>query len=115
MRAVAAQAPGHRYPHRVSPLTTFAAVIPMDVPVGWSDPSSVNVLHAILLLGGIPLLLFVAILVAVYVPSLVRGERLTPGAPVLENQWLGGPRSGTKELAGPDSEDSKAGGASGRW
>jgi len=86
-----------------------------EVPEGWSDPQPVPVLHALLVLAGIPLLLFVAIVLAVYVPALVRGERLAPGAPGLENQWLGGPRKSTSELAGPDSEESEAGGASARW
>jgi hypothetical protein len=53
--------------------------------------------------------------VAVYVPALVRGERLAPGAPLVENQWLGGPRRSAGELAAPDSDSSEAGGASGRW
>jgi hypothetical protein len=97
--------------------TALAAAIPLDVPVGWSQPDDVNMVHALLVLGGIPLLLFVAISVAVYVPSLVRGERITPGAPPVGDQWLGGPRSGTAELQGPDSPgaDAEAGGASGRW
>ena len=47
--------------------------------------------------------------------SLVRGERIAPGQPPVENQWLGGPRTGTAELKGPESEDAEAGGASGRW
>jgi hypothetical protein len=33
------------------------AVVPLDVPVGWSDPKDVNMVHALLVLGGIPLLL----------------------------------------------------------
>ena len=95
-------------------MIALTAVIPMDVPLGWSDPDKVNVLHAVLLLGGVPLLLFVVIAALVMVPSMVRGERLSPGAAPVENQWLGGPRSGTSELKGPDS-DTDAGGASGRW
>jgi hypothetical protein len=75
--------------------------------------------HAILLLGGVPLALFVLITLAVYVPSLVRGERITPGQPPMENQWLGGPRTPAGELSGPESADHPvdpdAGGASGRW
>jgi hypothetical protein len=86
-----------------------------DVPEGWSNPPSVSTLHAVLVLGGIPLLLFLLIALAVYVPALVRGERVKPGAPTVEDQWFGGPRKGTSELAGPDTEESKAGGASGRW
>ena len=78
-----------------------------EVPEGWSDPEPVSGLHALLVLGGIPLL--------VIIPSLIRGEGLKPGQPALENQWLGGPRKTTAELAGPDSEESEAGGASARW
>jgi hypothetical protein len=95
--------------------SALAAVIPLDVPVGWDEPPDVNMVHALLVLGGIPLLLFIAITVAVYVPSLVRGERITPGQPAVENHWLGGPRTGIAELEGRESEDTGAGGASGRW
>ena len=95
--------------------SALAAVVPLDVPVGWSQPDDVNMVHALLVLGGIPLLLLIVITVAVYVPSLVRGERIAPGQPPVENQWLGGPRAGTAELKGPESEDADAGGASGRW
>jgi len=90
-------------------------LVPLDVPVGWSNPSEVNMVEALLLLVGVPLLLFILITLAVYLPSLVRGERIAPGQPPVENQWLGGPRTGTAELKGPDSEDAEAGGASGRW
>ena len=93
----------------------LAATANADVPEGWSNPPHVSALHALLLLGGIPLLLFVLITLAVYVPSLVRGERVKPGARSVEDQWFGGPRKGTSELAAPDTEESKAGGASGRW
>lgn len=93
----------------------ISALIPLDVPLGWDEPGDVDMVHALLLLGGVPLLLFIGITVAVYVPSLVRGESLAPGAPSVENQWIGGPRS-TAELsasAGDEADDS--GGASGRW
>jgi hypothetical protein len=99
----------------------ISALIPWDVPVGWNpDPEDVDKLQAVLLLGGVPLLLFVGITLAVYVPSLVRGESLSPGAPAVENQWLGGPRTTAGELsapesAGAESADPEAGGASGRW
>jgi hypothetical protein len=95
--------------------SVLAAVLPLDVPIGWSQPDDVNMVHAVLLLAGVPLLLMILITVAVYLPSLVRGERIAPGQPPVENQWLGGPRAGTAELKGPESEDADAGGASGRW
>ena len=101
----------------ITPVSAVAALIPLDVPVGWGGDQDrdVNVVHALLLLGGIPLLAFILITVAVYVPSLVRGERIAPGQPPVENQWLGGPRTGTAELKGPESADAEAGGASGLW
>ena len=92
-----------------------AAPASADVPEGWSNPDPVSALHALLLLGGVPLLLFVLIATAVYLPALIRGERVNPNGVAADNQWFGGPRQGTAELAGPDSDESKAGGASGRW
>ncbi len=92
-----------------------AAPAGAEVPEGWDTPEAVDKLGMILLLGGLPLLLAVVIAAAVYVPALARGERVAPGAAQIENQWLGGPRKAAGELAGPDSADSQAGGASGRW
>ena len=94
-----------------------AAPARAEVPNGWSDPEPVDRLHTLLIFVGIPLLLFVLITIAVYLPAIVRGERVAPGAPAHESQWFGGPRSGTHELeSGSDSVDaSDTGGASGRW
>src|SRR3954447_22388763 len=93
----------------MSSLSALTAVLPMDVPQGWDDPPEVNTLTAVLLLGGLPLLLFIAITVSVYLPSLIRGDRITPGQPPVEDQWLGGPRTGTAELKGREAEDADAG------
>lgn len=98
-----------------------AAVNPMDVPVGWSDPDSVDLVHALLVLGGIPVLLFVLIGIAIYAPALARGERIAPGAQPLQNHWLGGPRGDVAQLSAPGAPsasgepESQSGGASGRW
>lgn len=86
-----------------------------DVAEGWSDPKDVDAWHALLVLGAIPLGLGLLITALVYVPALIRGERVAPNAPAVENQWIGGPGRGTKELAGPDTAESEAGGASARW
>jgi hypothetical protein len=61
------------------------------------------------------LLLFVLIALAVYVPAMVRGEKLLPDHSGGEAQWIGGPRQGVAELPAPDGDDSRAGGASGSW
>ncbi|MXG88244.1 hypothetical protein [Nocardioides flavescens] len=98
------------------------ALIPMDVPVGWSDPDQVSIVHALLVLGGIPVLLFILIGLAIYAPALARGERIAPGAQPMQNQWLGGPRGDAGQLSAGSSTstasadaESQTGGASGRW
>jgi hypothetical protein len=93
----------------------LAAPASADVPEFWPDSDNAGTLETLLLLGGVPLLLFVVITFLVYAPSVIRGERIAPGHQVPENQWLGGPRKSAGELAGPDTDDSQAGGASGRW
>jgi hypothetical protein len=81
----------------------------------WEPKPDIDMLEALLLLGGIPLLIFVVITLLFVAPALARGEDLSPDALEPENQWLGGPRKAPSELAAPDTEDSKAGGAGGRW
>lgn len=97
--------------------SSISALVPLDTPIGWGEPTDVNMTDALLILVGIPLLLFILIAIAVYLPSVIRGESIAPGAPAVENQWLGGPRTGTAELGSGDSADADAGtgGASGRW
>jgi hypothetical protein len=83
------------------------------VPDGWSNPEEVDNLQALLLLAGVPALLFLLIALAVYLPSFAKSVATPePGA---GNEWIGGPRRSVDELAAPDSDASKAGGASGRW
>lgn len=86
-----------------------------DVPEGWSDPEPVDKLNALLLLVGGPLLLFVLIALAVFLPAMIRGERLLPDHSRPDAQWLGGPHQGAAELPAPDDATSQAGGASGSW
>lgn len=88
-----------------------------DTPEFWSDDPgySVDPWHAVLLLAGVPLLLFLVITALVVIPGVVKGERFTPGGQATADQWFGGPRSGTAELPAPDTDESRAGGASGRW
>jgi hypothetical protein len=55
------------------------------------------------------------VIALVYAPALARGESITPGHQDRDPEWIGGPRKSPDELAAPDSEGSKAGGASGTW
>lgn len=93
-------------------LTGLAAPASADVPEGWSNPDDVDMLYALLLLAGVPLLLFVIIAVLTYLPALIRGEKLAPGA--ADDQWFGGPRQGAKELE-PGVQAEETGGARGTW
>jgi hypothetical protein len=98
-----------------------------DTPVeGWPAPPPMSTLHALLLFGGVPLLVIVVVWLLVYAPSLARGSRYRPG-----QDWDGGaeqfgstPALGTggtatsrRQLtaAGGDEDSDDTGGASVRW
>lgn len=89
-----------------------------DAAEGWAgrnELADVNMLDALLLLVGVPLLLFFLICLAVYIPAIVRGEDVSPTAGGVEDQWIGGPRHGTKELTAGETGPSETGGARGSW
>ena len=86
-----------------------------DTPEGWPEEPTIDKVEMLLLLGGVPLLVFLVIVALIYGPALARGESITPGQPEREPEWIGGPRKSAGELAGPDSEGSHAGGAGGTW
>ena len=94
-------------------LPLLAAPSNAEIPEGWSDPPQVDNLKALLLLGGVPLTLFVVITLLVMAPSLAKGDH--SGGESGDGEWFGGPRSGTKELEEASSDPSETGGASGRW
>jgi hypothetical protein len=99
-------------------LALLAAPAHADVPEGWggqTEHSNLDALHALGVYLGAPLLLFALIALAVYLPAMIRGERLLPDHSGGEAQWIGGPRQGVAELPAADDEDSRAGGASGSW
>jgi hypothetical protein len=99
----------------VAALLATSSPASADTPVGWPEEQPIDKVHMLLILGGIPLLIFLVIGALVYGPALARGESVKPGGQPLESQWLGGPRKAAGELAAPDAEDSKAGGAGGTW
>ncbi|GAB7005067.1 hypothetical protein JCM18899A_25400 [Nocardioides sp. AN3] len=85
-----------------------------DVPEGWAGKDeSMSWGSLLLLILVIPVVLAIVIALLAALPGLLKGEGLTGGH--AGGQWLGGPRKGTAELAGPDDETSEAGGASVRW
>ena len=95
---------------------TYAGAASADVPEGWSDPDDVSFLHALLVLGGIPLLVIVLLALLVYVPSIVRGESVAPAGARADDEWFGGRRDTEKALqAGASTHTDDTGGASGSW
>jgi hypothetical protein len=87
-----------------------------DVPEGWSDPDEVSFMHALLVLGGIPLAVIVLLALATYVPAIVRGESLAPAGARPDDEWFGGRRDAEKALESPTSASTdETGGASGSW
>lgn len=91
------------------------------VPVGWGTQEPVDKAYVLGVLVGGPVLLFLLVVAFVYLPSLVRGERVAPGATGPEDQWLGGRRSASEIAFIPavaSRENATAiedGGASARW
>lgn len=108
-----------------SVLLTAAALLAgpasAEVPLGWGEEEPVDKVFVLGVLVGIPVLLFVVIAALVYLPGLVRGERVTPGATGPEDQWLGGRRSAGEIASTPtagspaDAGVESGGGASARW
>jgi hypothetical protein len=98
-----------------------------DAPEQWQDNGSVSPLHALLVLGVIPVGLFLLIVLLVYLPSMVRGQSYRPGhAWRSEPEWFGGPRGGVEAADRTDQpaavgsgsaegSETEHGGASGRW
>lgn len=91
-------------------------------PEGWPTAEPVSSLSVLLLLVAVPVALFALITLAVYVPSMARGEKYTPGrAWRNENEWFGGPRGGVEAAdkvepaAVETGEGEHRGGASARW
>ena len=84
-----------------------------DTPEGWPVADKVDPVHALLVLGGIPLLLIAVIAVLVMVPGRAGSDAAAGHS--AEDQWFGGPRQGVAELPAAAPADSSTGGTSARW
>jgi hypothetical protein len=102
-------------------LLGMAAPASAAPPETWPETDSVSALDMLLILVAIPVGLIAVISLLVYVPSMVRGQKYTPGlAWRSENEWFGGPRGGVEaatesDPAAIEAGDSGRGGASARW
>lgn len=85
------------------------------VPEGWETPDPVDPAKAVLLLGGVPLLLMLVITLLVMAQGRRRGEPAVAGRTAAEDHWFGGPRQGTAELPPAPEDDRSTGGTSARW
>ena len=83
-----------------------------DTPEGWPVSDPVDPVGALLLLGGIPLLIILVVAFLVFVPG--RSRRAAVGHPV-EDHWFGGPRQGVAELPAAEPGEQGTGGTSARW
>jgi hypothetical protein len=102
-------------------LLTYAGPAAADIPDGWSNPSPVPALHFLLVFVGIPVLITLGILAAIYLPGVARGESVAPAGARTDDQWFGGRRD-TAQLESaatrPGDEtdgDRDTGGAGGKW
>lgn len=87
-----------------------------DTPEKWEDPSNGSTLDALLLLGGVPLLLFVGIWVLAALPSMLGSQRYDAAVAFRDNpEWFGGPRTGTDAAPDDASEPQGRGGTSANW
>ncbi len=103
-------------------LALMAAPAFADTPATWADPDPVSALTALMIIVIIPAGLFLVISLLVYVPSMARGEKYTPGlAWRNESEWFGGPTGGVEaaDKAEPQAiegtTETDRGGASARW
>jgi len=103
-------------------VAAYAGPAAADIPLGWSDPAPVPVLRDLMIFIGIPLLITLLLIAAVYLPGIIRGESVAPAGAHTEDQWFGGRRATAElELAtsareADEPEDARdTGGASGTW
>lgn len=107
----------------LGPLATVPAAA--DTPAAWETPPPVPTLEALVVLVGIPALLFVVITLLAMAPSLIRGDRQQRGvASWTEPAWFGNQVKGEPErgevtssqpAAEVESSEGQSGGASARW
>ncbi len=105
-------------------VTCTAGVAVADPPETWDDGPDVSTVYTLLVLGAIPLALFLFITLLVYLPSMTgRDKGYRPGQAWRgESEWFGGPRGGLEAAdarvapAVTDGRPAPArGGTSGRW
>lgn len=102
-------------------VTLLAAPALAAAPDTWPTAPSVPAFDFLLVLVIIPGAAFIAITLAVFVPSWARGRKYQPGQAWRgESTWFGGPQDGVEAADQVDpqaieAKDAGRGGASARW
>jgi hypothetical protein len=87
-----------------------------EPPATWEEAENPSVVSALLLIIGVPALLFLVITVLASLPSMIGGQKGDAALAFRDNpEWFGGPRQGV-EVAPEDAGDSQGrGGTSAHW
>ncbi len=97
-------------------LGSLAAPAFATPPESWEDPDNGSALELLLILGGIPLAVIALLALAVYLPSMMRGQSSEPALAFQQrSEWFGGPRKGVEGTPEPTAQSEDKGGAGGRW
>lgn len=89
---------------------------PPDSKFWLGPPFNNSPLWYILVLGGIPLLLFVAIWFIVSVPSIIRSQKYDAAVAFRDDpEWFGGPREGIEKAPKTPASGEERGGADADW
>jgi hypothetical protein len=100
-------------------VTTTAGAAFAAPPDTWENPPSTSTLYVLLVLGAIPVGLFLVITLLVYLPSMRKDASSEEWRG--EAEWFGGPRGGLEAVdkaeqpALDSASASSRGGDSGRW
>jgi hypothetical protein len=86
-------------------------------PESWEDPDHDPLLQTLAFLVGVPLLVVALVTLAVYLPSMIRGQSTEPALAFHDrNEWFGGPRRGLDpDTPAPTDDRGPKGGASAQW
>ena len=86
-------------------------------PETWEDPDNGPLLGTLAFLIGVPLLVIGLVVLAVYLPSMMRGQSTEPALAFHDrNEWFGGPRKGLDPgTSVPTEQTTSKGGASAQW
>jgi hypothetical protein len=94
-------------------VTTSAGAALAAPPESWESPKHTSPLYVILVLGAIPVALFVLITLLVYLPSMTKGRHSQPGQEWGDEvEWFGGPREGLEAVRRHDAPAVTAGSGS---